>query len=85
MGKKGHHVLSTKKGQHVLSNLLSFTHADLLLTFLIQVAYFFGCHLYLLTLEGGDVDHLKERAPWFVVLSIANCLIYAGVSMYVKW
>ena len=50
---------------------------------LFQLAYAIACYMYLCTLEGGDVDYLKSRAPIWIVLTFANIAIYAAVSFVI--
>jgi hypothetical protein len=73
-----------KKNQNLFPSR-GFLQTDLTIFAACQVAYGLACYCYLLTLEGGDVDHLKGLAGWFAFLLLASTLIYGAVSAFVQW
>jgi len=69
MGKKNYSKLRTF--------YRTLTGKEALLSVCLQGLNAVACYLYLLTLEGGDVDQLKEKAPYF------GCLLYANIAIII--
>jgi hypothetical protein len=60
------------------------TRRELLLSLLYQSLYLVSCYLYYLTLEAGDIDFLKERAPYFAILLLLNLVIIISVTIAIQ-
>ena len=55
----------------------------MLISLSVQWLYALACYLYLLTLEAGDVDYLKDRIPQFLIMMLMNMVIYILLSGFV--